>query len=67
VSETWVDTEGAEAFLKSLRMRRAAQVEALVGAAQKSTDPAIRGSASALVALDSVIRDMEAERGNPDE
>ena len=67
MSETWVDTEGAEAFIKQLRKRRAAQVDALVGAATVSTDPAIRASAAALVALDSVITDMEAERGNPDE
>jgi hypothetical protein len=65
--ETWVDTDGAEAFLKQLKMRRSAQVDALVGAATKSTDPAIRASAAALMALDSVITDMEAERGNSDD
>jgi hypothetical protein len=67
VNETWVDTEGAEAFIKQLKMRRNAQVEALVGAATTSPDPSVRGSAMALLTLDSVIKDMEAERGSNDD
>ncbi len=65
--ESWADMEGAEAFIKQLKMRRAAQVDALVGAATTSPDPGVRGSAMALLTLDSVIKDMEAERGSSED
>lgn len=67
MSETWADEVGALAFLKLLKSRRSAQVEALVGAASHSTDPAIRANWAAIAQLEQVIDMMEKERGNPDE
>lgn len=64
---TWADEEGAINFLKQLKVRRAAQVETLVGAASHSTDPSIRSNWAAIAQLDQIIDMMENERGNPDE
>lgn len=67
MTETWVDMEGAEAFLLQLKRRRVSEIEALLGAARSSTDPAIRQASAAIRMLESVIEDMEAERGSSDE
>ena len=61
--ETWADDEGAIAFVKQLKQRRAAQIEALVGAARNSSDPQMRLNWGAINQLEQVIEDMEAERG----
>lgn len=62
-----MDEEGALAFLKLLKTRRAAQVVNLLSAASHSTDPAIRQNWAAVAQLDQVIDMMEKERGKPDE
>ncbi len=67
MAETWADEEGALAFIKELKKQRRQQVEALVGAASSSTDPAMRSNWGAIAQLDRVIDMMESERGNPDE
>ena len=61
--ETWADDEGAIAFVKQLKQRRVAQIEALVGAARNSSDPQMRLNWGAINQLEQVIEDMEAERG----
>lgn len=65
--ETWADEPGCLHFVKMLKKRREAQIEALVGAARQSTDPQMRLNWGAINQLEAVIADMEAERGKSDE
>lgn len=64
--DTWADEPGARDFVKSLKHRRMMQVDALIGAAKTSQDPAIRQNWSAIAALDEVIGMIEEERGKPE-
>lgn len=65
--ETWADEEGAIAFYKRLRKKREGQIEFLVGLAKSSPDPAIRECWAAIAQMDQILRDMEEERGNPND
>jgi hypothetical protein len=61
-----MDEDGARAFLKVLRGKRAAAIDYLIGAASKSPDPNIRAAWGSLNQLNEIITDMEAERGTSD-
>lgn len=67
MSETWADEEGAIAFFKKLRKKRESQVELLVGLAKSSHDPSVRECWAAIAQIDQIMRDMEEERGNPND
>jgi hypothetical protein len=60
--DSWMEHEGAEAFLKGLKQQYNARVELLVNHAQNSTDAEMRKNWGHLNALASVIADMEAEK-----
>jgi len=61
-TESWAEHPGAQEFLISLKRRRKAQVESLIGAASMSPDPAVRSNWAAIAQLDQVIAEMEDER-----
>lgn len=61
--DTWVDDDGALAFLKGLRQQRDAQVVVILGLAATTQDPALRAATGSLQQLDRVINQMEEERG----
>lgn len=60
--DSWMEHDGAEAFLKGLRVQYNARVELMVNHAQNSTDPEMRKNWGHLNALAGVIADMEAEK-----
>ncbi len=66
LSDTWADEVGARDFVRELKRQREGEVEALIGAARNSTDPAMQRGWAAIAQLTKVIEMMEDERGKPD-
>lgn len=65
--DNWANEEGATFFLKTLKQRRQAQIDCLIGAASHSTDAGIRANWAAISQIEQIIEMMEDERGKFDE
>lgn len=59
----WVETPGAQTFLRELKKQRAAWIDALIGAAGASPDANVRSCWARLQQVNETIQDMEDERG----
>lgn len=62
-TEGWFEHPTTQGCIKDLKKRYNAQVEALIGAAEKSSDPAMRSNWASINTLAMVISQLEAERG----
>lgn len=60
---SWVETPGAQNFLRELKRQRAAWTDALIGAAGSSQDANVRSCWARLQQVNETIQDMEDERG----
>ncbi len=64
--DSWANEPGAREFIRELKRQRDGEVEALIGAARNSPDPAMQRGWAAIAQLTKVIEMMEEERGKPD-
>ena len=64
MSESWIDNDDGERFMKYMSLRRNSALDLLVNTAAESSDPNIRSAWAALAQITQTIQDLEDERGN---